>query len=174
MWPTEPHKVVIYNHRTSWKILWLLPETGCWITAALKNKHCRLYQRRLFARLLASDTHVYRTVAMTTGNSEGGQWKTRTARSQKSPGGSRIPSRATHPQILKHGGNLTGAAEERVSSATGARRRRHARAANAASLIRQFKPRVSEFTGWFVQLFDTMLADVLRSRHERGGFVVCC
>lgn len=50
----------------------------------------------------------------------------------------------------------------------------HARAANAASLIRQFKPRVSEFTGWFVQLFDTMLADVLRSRHERGGFVVRC
>lgn len=43
------------------------------------------------------------------------------------------------------------------------------RAANVASLIRQFKPRVSEFTGWFVavkmQLFDTTLADVLQSRH---------
>lgn len=43
------------------------------------------------------------------------------------------------------------------------------RAANAASLIRPFKPRVSEFTGRFVAvkmlLFDTMLADVLRSWH---------
>lgn len=43
------------------------------------------------------------------------------------------------------------------------------RAANVASLIRQFKARVSEFTVWFVavkmQLFDTMLADVLQPRH---------
>lgn len=43
------------------------------------------------------------------------------------------------------------------------------RAANVASLIGRFKPRVSEFAGWFVavkrQLFDTMLADVLQSRH---------
>lgn len=136
-----------------------------------KNKHCRLYQRRLFARLLASDTHVYRNVAITTGDSEGGDICSgrRELPGPKIPGGSGIPPRAPHPQTLSHGGNLTDAKEERVSPAPGTRRWLRVRAANVASLTRPFQPRASEFTGWFVavkmQLFDTMLTDVLQAWH---------
>lgn len=76
------------------------------------------------------------------------------------------------PKTIAHGGNRT---EERVSSATGARRWRRVRAANVASLTRQFQPRVSEFTGWFVavkmQLSDRCSPVTALARRVRSSLL---